>query len=365
MQRLVTAQRDGIPPDPPTLGPDEMQLYSYYRPGLVAGDYEVTVLQDISATVPVSNDVQDGVKEQTLQVTNVRKDKNQVPQIDPQKFEVVVPRFTLDPTLINSYYPPDGHQDEGRILPHIVLNDPHYPWEVDAGSTTNMNGTIDGDRNLVPWVALLVFDPDDLRIETPADVAALNIPNLDTVNKQQNAQGTFSMQVKDYFSIPKGSHIDFQKGYGDDTALWDEISIVTDTAKVIFPTKELFSNIFKDPESMKYLAHVRNIRTDGFPDAGIEETGLFSIVISSRTGQFDITKLPCTQICHLVSIENVDSTVDEVNAWLALPQGQRTGPERIGLFSLCSWVYTALPPDPLNFIDTGTLPDFASSCTKA
>jgi hypothetical protein len=59
-----------------------------------------------------------------------------------------VPGFALDPNTINSYYPPDGHQDESRILPHIVLNDPHYPWEIAAGITENMHSPIDLD--LVP-----------------------------------------------------------------------------------------------------------------------------------------------------------------------------------------------------------------------
>ncbi|KAK3329200.1 hypothetical protein B0H66DRAFT_469662, partial [Apodospora peruviana] len=303
--------------EPPLLGPDEMQLYSYYRPGLVAGEYEVAVVQKIEAEVPNGSD-------------------HVLDTVEPQIFNVVVPRFTLDPDLINSYYPPDGHQDEGRILPHVVLNDPHFPWEIDAGSTNNMHSPIDKARNLVPWIALVVFDPDELRLPTlEGDIKPLNIPRVDDVT-QQNANGTFSMGVNEYFSaLPKTSQVDIEKGYGNDTDLKAEIRASTDVAKVIFPTKKLFKDIFSDCESMKYLAHVRNINTVGFPDAGIEQLGLYSVVISGRTGRFDITK-PTTQVCHLVSIENFD----------------KYNSDRIGIFSLHSWVYTALPPDPVNFVDT-------------
>ncbi|KAM7207810.1 hypothetical protein V8F20_001852 [Naviculisporaceae sp. PSN 640] len=347
-------------PDPPLLGPDEMQLYSYYRPGLTAGTYEVSVVHDIKATINERNDLV-----QTMEITNVREPVKGQYVKAPQRFEVVVPRFTLDPDLINSYYPPDGHQDEGRILPHIVLNDPHYPWEIDAGSTTNMFDPIDGGRNMVPWIGLVVFDPDELRLSeaeikalkipgtSDDDIKALNIPGATAVN-QQNANGTFTMAVKDYFDdsrfLPKGSRIDIDKGFGD-KELCERIKKTADLAKVIFPTKKLFADMFSDCESIKYLAHVRNINTVGFPDAGIEQLGLYSVVISSRTGRFDITK-PTTQVVHLVSIENFDTTVPDIKSWLDQPADKREGSDRIGIFSLHSWVYTALPPDPVNFVDT-------------
>lgn len=50
------------------------------------------------------------------------------PAVLRQKFQVQAPQFSIDPKLVNTFYPPAGHQDEGRILPHIVFNDPHVPW---------------------------------------------------------------------------------------------------------------------------------------------------------------------------------------------------------------------------------------------
>ena len=357
----VVKQRDKEPTDPPDLGPDEMRLYSYYKPGLVAGNYTISAKQTI---VSPSNWGQ-----QTMEVTNVAQDTGK--EIG-QSFEVVLPRFSLDPNIINSYYPPDGHQDEGRVLPHIVLNDPHYPWEIHAGVTARMNQKIDPQntrddkgvsqviyRNLVPWVALLVFDPEELRHSSLAECTALKLPGFaqDDDLLKQNGNGTFSMTVHDYLTtIPEHNRVNYQAGYANNPAGFQKLQADTSKVNVIFPTKQQFKDLFASTDSTtppnplaqleayKYLAHVRHINTIGFPDAGVEEEGLFSIVMSSRLGKFDMDQ-PHTQVCHLVSIENVDSTI---GSWVDYP----TTSNRIGMVSLHSWIYTALPPNPVNFIDT-------------
>jgi len=81
-----------------------------------------------------------------------------------------------------------------------------------------------------------------------------------------------------------------------------------EATQVIYPTKDIFYNLCEDVESNKYFAHVRNVNTVGFPNAGAQDDGLFSIVISGRTGSLDIVR-PTTQVVHLVSIENVYSTI--------------------------------------------------------
>jgi hypothetical protein len=371
MAKAVRRTREGEATDPEALGPDQMRLYSYYKPSLLAGDYVIEATQSISAPTP------SGV--QTLDILNTRVTGDSG-TLAPQEFEVVVPRFSLDPKIINSYYPPDGHQDEGRILPHIVFNDPHYPWEIPAGSTTwqdatgknvSMHDRLDPQqvpdtggksktifRGMVPWIALVVFDPEDLLL-TLKDIMALRIPGYSQESdvRKQSPDGTFSMMISEYFSeLPPSSRINYKAGFGNDDTGFAEITSMTSAVNVIFPTKDLFNQIFASSEDSdshkagieahKYMAHVRHINTVGFPDAGVEEEGLFSIVVSSRTGAYDIVK-PHTQVCHLVSIENIDSTLGN---WLSTPTSG--GSDRVGLVSLFSWTYTALPPNPINFVDT-------------
>ena len=170
MQRLVNAAA-GYPTTPPILKPNEIQLYSYYKPGLLAGNYTIEARQDIETEGGFP------VKQENLAIYNRKKPIENLLTIAPQTFEVVAPQFSLDPKLVNSHYPPDGHQDEARILPHIVLNDPHFPWERKAdkgfeelqdpdldihGNELDRNGDIVPDRNpaktckrnAVPWVSV-------------------------------------------------------------------------------------------------------------------------------------------------------------------------------------------------------------------
>lgn len=384
MAQAVQQARDPQTGDPviPLLGRDEMRLYSFYKPSLQAKEYTINATQTINSGT------------QKLTLYNTKANVNALGMAG-QQFEVIVPRFSLDRNLINTYYPPDGHQDEGRILPHIVLNDPHYPWEISPGVTPNMNEEIDLGpivdsngktetiaRSMVPWVALLVFDPADLQLASLQEAQALNLPGYVTEDdlKKQNANGTFTMPVADYFkNIPQSSRMNFEAGYIDPATgelpnplprEYDQIIRTVDKADVIFPPKSLVTQLFTDStrantatnkygvEQYKYLAHVREINTEGCPDAGIQEQGIFSVVIASRTGALRDTVLqdnswtelptnlsqPRTQVCHLVSIEHLDSTI---GSWMADQPSQR-----IGMVSLFSWIYAAMPPNPVNFVTT-------------
>lgn len=79
-----------------------------------------------------------------------------------------------------------------------------------------------------------------------------------------------------------------------------------------------------------------------FPDAGVEEEGLFSVVVSSMTG--DVTETtPQTHVCHLVSLENIDSSLDRL--------ASDNVSDRFALISLHSWTYTCIP-QPIDFHET-------------
>ncbi|KAF2257915.1 hypothetical protein CC78DRAFT_622237 [Lojkania enalia] len=372
------------PPRPP-IAPGNMQLFSYYKPGLTAGNYAIIAEQFI--------DARKGGGRQSLRIGNW-KGKPTLPAdtpAEPQIFEVMAPQFSLDPKLVNSFYPPEGHQDEGRILPHIVINDPHLPWERDAdrafaggkespldtarlrdpdrnkeGETIDKDNNVTQDReemvyrSIVPWLRLLVFDSAELKLENAEQARDLGVPEFANIDvepspdiRQQPASGAFSMMARDYLKIKPNNRIDFEKAYEDDEPGFEEIKTgkrSKESASVIYPTKDTFYKLCKDVESNKYLAHVRNINTVGFPNASVEENGLFSIIISARTGSYKIEQ-PATQIVHLVSIEHVHSTLmDHFQDWESRPQSVKN--ERIGLISLYSWTYTALPPNPVNFIDS-------------
>jgi len=166
MERVLD-EKNGNRFDPPALEPNQMQLYSFYSPGIEAGNYTIDVEQNItSQSFELKANHKDNDDREwrsvSLNKRNSKKDPAGAPAV--QEFEVMAPQFTLERSMINSYYPPDGHQDEARVLPHIVLNDPHFPWERKAGaivpdmcdpdkeSNRKDDKTPKLFRNKTPWV---------------------------------------------------------------------------------------------------------------------------------------------------------------------------------------------------------------------
>jgi len=344
--------------DPALVGQGMMKLYSFYEPSLVGGDYWIDAFQSISVT-GVDNKIQ------SKNVINYNSSDLPKPLPDPlpdpstrvrqmQRFEVVQPQFSIPLEDITTHYPPDGHQDEGRVLPHVVLSDPHLPWERYPGREPPFNGPQSNNRESAPWLAVVVFDPEELLLAAD-EITTLGIPTMPIISVDGTAasptkvppSGAYAMSVQEYLKIDRFSRVD----YDDDPLFAEELQTSQEATKVIFPTKDLFAQLFgtKDKSYMAQytgLAHVRNINTTGMPDAGVEETGLFSLVVSRRTGPPNLTT-PKTQMAHLISIEHFDDTIARTDN--STPTSKTN---RIGLVSLFSWTYTALPPNPVNFLDS-------------
>jgi hypothetical protein len=85
-------------------------------PGLTEGRHTI----DVTQTIVAPHDSTDPSHTKTLQTH--------------QEFEVSGPRYSLPQNSIHQTYPPQGHADYGNILPHIVFNDPHLPWELSITS---------------------------------------------------------------------------------------------------------------------------------------------------------------------------------------------------------------------------------------
>jgi hypothetical protein len=343
------------------LRPGYMRLYPNYKPQLDPGHYGIEVKQSIQTSGSV-NEALDVYNFDSAVTT-----PGPAP-ILPQKFDIVVPQFNLDPKTINSFYPPDGHADEGRVLPHIVFNDPHLPWDRplilnpnatrsivspdfaaapgasgDGAATSplrlHQEATVRPGVPIPPWFALVVFDPSELAL-TKDDATALNLANFNEASLPSS--GAYNMTVGNYLSNIK-SRINYDAGYRDESGQADFklLKLSSDPTSIIFPKKARAKEIFNPSLKFILTSHVREINTVGIPDAGVEEKGLFSVCISHVTGPTTNTK-PVTQVVHLVSLEWFDFTRMDV----LKPS------DRVGMVSLFSWTYLSLPPDPLNFKDT-------------
>ena len=226
-----------------------------------------------------------------------------------QEFEVIAPQFSLDPKLINSYYPPSGHSDEGKILPHIVFQDPHVPWYRPAGLSPWMTDAVDTSspldpdpkpnadgHNLMPWMGLLVFKPADLIVDrTAANTLGItaNGPQAYDPTKLP-ANGAYQMTVGQYLTNIK-SRVCYEAGYqisnpsNDPTKSLEETSDSdfkdlknsSEVTQIIFPTKDQVEVVFGGRDNVnlaplmaqRFLSHVRHLNTIGFPDAGVEDEG--------------------------------------------------------------------------------------------
>ncbi|KAL6823366.1 hypothetical protein V8C40DRAFT_280067 [Trichoderma camerunense] len=323
----------------------QQKLNSYWAPGLEAGkEHIVSVEQDINP-----NTTKKGSKKLHLTAE--------------QGFFVDAPQFSLPDGSVHSTYPPAGYSDDHRILPHIVLTDPHLPWERLGSPKQGTNAELREKvrlmalgseekpvRNRVPWLVVLAFDQSELRMP-PEDLDKIFSATSDCVIKpvKQSSTMTVNMSIADLWKLPTSDVITpVTPDLGPDTmkdSRGDFIFVQPEIFKSFFSTwdednnRVIPENNKADTLQYQYLAHVRKINGSGMALAGVENTAVFSIVIGNRSGPLD-NQTPTTMCAHLVSIEGVED--------MAFPSDSQ---RYVALCSLYSWNYTVLPPDTLNVPD--------------
>jgi hypothetical protein len=255
----------------------DLQIYDNYVPSLGAGNWQITVEHTLSgvATDPLGAQ---------------------------QEFVVSAPQFSLDPSAIVTTYPPNGTAGlYGQVLPHVVLKDPMLPWE----------RTMSGSQETQPWLAVLLLQEEQL-------IGGENSP---TRAQTTTAAGFLT---PDSLILKPG----IQKE--DDVADTDPCSFIqigTDTFQAITPLLE----------ELRFLAHCRQSNIADKAELGLEQNGLFSVVVGNRfpaePAQGDTA--PRKNIVHLVSLEGLETyLVDQPNFG---------GHTSVALLSLASWSFLTLP----------------------
>jgi hypothetical protein len=309
-----------------------MKLYSFYKPSLLFGTYEVKATDDITATHVVA--VTDNFTGQTTFET-VSQEPITLKNNLPQKFDVIIPQFSLPPGSFHSCYPTPGMEVLNNVLPHIVFNDPHLPWECPVSETSQGLGQ-------TPWLALLVFTQDELQL-TNSDLKSL-LPTVDP--PKQTATLSVPLTVKDFLfnTTAKVPILPDAKN--------PDLIDLSDPVSAIFLDNELFSALFTtynddgtlaNPPEFAFLdryqslAHVRKINTLHMAGAGtgLGNIGEFSLVISHRTAPFDIITATDV-IVHLVSLNGVQNIPLSGTA------------RKVGLASLYNWTYKCVSKAPFS-----------------
>ncbi|MGY4986663.1 hypothetical protein [Streptomyces nigrescens] len=292
---MTTAPESGPQPCTAPTARHRTRFFDHRIPSLYAGRYEIGNRQ-------VLKDVDEGADREIVAT--------------PQPFDVIEPRFSIDPAGINARFPvPDAVGTYSEILPHINLDAPGLPW-----NRPLVPGASEEEREAqraVPWMALLLFRENEL----PEDPDAVGLVKAGTV------RGLLTRGL----------------GAGEPPDL-PELSMRPEEydehcATVLVPA-DLFDKVKPLPVEMGYLAHVRE---GGPPDATLsdgdpepDEGQLNGVVVANR--------FPAAaggrHVVHLVSLEGFDRYLAEP----APSQGVR-------LVSLTSWAFTTNADSGIGFGD--------------
>lgn len=314
---------------PPVQG--TVQFVQHNLPGLEAGEYmlEVTQTASTQATSPIQN---------------------------RYFFAVVGERFTINPADVDVTYPPDQSSGEyDNTLPHVVLKKQTLPWlrfpTVDAPPYEYPDGQ--HDRDVPTWLAVLLFDEDDIAAHPGFDPQATTVALADLFIPRPAPSGPQGYSY--FFRAPQlgpssdASELAKHLDYGQHP---------TDHCQVIDVPMQLFFAIAPSVDDLKLLAHVRNVdiskkaTQNGVPASRnelskIPGTSDYALVLGNR-----MPKSGKRTFAHLVSLEglapflpidaaqtdspndvSVPTSVDANPAFTIAPDGY------MRLVSLVSWSF--------------------------
>ena len=138
----------------PDTSDNKIEFIQYHQPGVLDGTYTITMEQVVTV---------DGL---AVAGSPFRLSK---------RLAVRGARFRLQPQDVHSLFPPAGSLgDHANTLPHIILNRSTLPWErlawpLQAGDTDAEKVA----KRAIPWLALLLFDQDEVPTPQVITLAAL------------------------------------------------------------------------------------------------------------------------------------------------------------------------------------------------
>ena len=278
-----------------------LEFINSHKPQLPDGDYRLTIQQTLSIDGE-ADAVAAGVAEQYVY------------------FSVAGPRFTLDPSLVKSVFPPAktaGSYD--NVLPHIVLNRSTLPWE-------RLIKNDDETYSDVPWMALLVFNQNE---------------------------------VSQYGLSPQNSTVaDLQEASSDPVfpGLTPEVGDVpSQGVQVIDVPFKLLQATVPPTTDLTLLTHVREL-VDGTTRPTQDESNLFPILVANR-----IPTAGQEASVFLVSLENRTDIFD------ALSAGSEDPETKYRLISLHNWNFTVDPMGETfsNYIEQADTPKNSQNTDKS
>jgi hypothetical protein len=285
---------------------DTIEFIAFHKPTLRDGEYTLDVRQQVQI------DGKYGWGDGT--------DQWKAAPSTQLRLAVAGPRFSLDPGLIQSQFPPPktGGEYYG-VLPHIILNRTTLPWEraIDSAQGT-------------PWLALLLFDHvGDAGAPT---VTSLTVQDLLTTYGESGTPKNAPEFVKVVPREPKGEappgELKLEVGQH-----------VNDRLTVIDVPKQLLYQILPSVAEIGLMSHVRLGQDATDPTKQAE----YAVIFCNRLPAPGISAPPAAPVgtqstVHLVSLEARTQLLAEL---ATKPQDNGL----VRLISLASWSFSASQHD--------------------
>ncbi|KAF5980592.1 hypothetical protein FCOIX_4733 [Fusarium coicis] len=299
---------------------EQLRLWSYQKPALIAGSYTLSVSQEI--TLPSGDSTTLTTPDKGLRVSK--------------------PKFRLaDPADLYRVHPAPGHTSYSRTLANVVFSQATTPWEKDISrpETSSFN------KRPLPSMAVLTFVEDELFTD-PKVWRALG---FDPGSEKPIEFGCIEMKASALIhpdcTIKSALN---SEGANSDFNSDDDLSLLLLDSK-------LFKGIFvgetktgwdgtADLSSFSFMASTQE-NTSGFTAALFADDNTdahkphFSVIVSPRTGPSDITS-PKRVVSHLISLEDLDK--------IKLPTSDATE-QYVGVVSLYAWEWTSVPENAEDF----------------
>ena len=277
--------------EPPSSG--NIQFYDGYFPALKAASYNIGLTHAV--TPP------QGQTAASYQLA--------------QSFTVQGPEFTIDSTIIQTQFPPNGGSDTyEQEMAYLVLSDPSLPWERALIPGNEMPGP--GD--VTPWVALVLFAESEITLPPQSST-----PIITCTVQQLLASDPNTLKP----TLPVG---------------WVSQDVLQSQCQTVIIPGATFEAVMPLQTDLPYLSHCRAVNVPN------EDQVLLSVVLCNRLPI--ASTAPVKYYAHLVSLEGFAAYLGPN----AQPIPQKTGPGETGLMdvqlaSLFNWSFVSMPETGASF----------------
>jgi hypothetical protein len=239
------------------------------------------------------------------------------------QFAVAGPRFSLDPSLIQSQYPPPKSIGAYyNVLPHVILTRTTLPWERTIALPSDRSPASTTDEP-PPWLALVLLDKT-------ADHGAPDVMTL-TVNDLLTTYGQSATPL----GAPEFVKILPREAPDEAGALKLEVGQhPNDRLTVIDVPKKLLWQILPSAAELGLLCHIRRGQDASDPTKDAE----YPVILCNRLpapGNNNASPVGTQSTVHLISLEARGPLLDAV-------QTEPNDNNLVRLISLASWSFSTL-----------------------